>query len=164
MQPEPHQHSHLFIPLLHDYGALSAAECEDAVAHLSKKRACVIPWIKAARDAGVIERDGAADERDAGGWPSARRYRLTVAGQELVPDLIRLQQFDAEFLTRLEEFGPGQTAETLSAQHSDLATEFVELWVESAYGRGLIYPTERGEPMRFQLTDAGRVRLGDVAL
>jgi DNA-binding PadR family transcriptional regulator len=160
VEPEPRLHSHLFIPILNEIGPCSTSELEAAVSHLPRKRGLVIGWIKRAREAGIIERAEEAEARDVRGRPLGdRMYRLTMAGGELVEELVRLTRLDAEFLEKLEALDPGQTAESLSSQSSELATEFVGLWMESAYARGLLARTERGEPLRADLTNAGRQRL-----
>jgi DNA-binding PadR family transcriptional regulator len=163
VEPEPRLHSHLFSPILNEIGPCSVAELEGAVSNLPRKPGLVIDWIKLAHEAGIVERAEEAEARDVRGRQLGdRMYRLTMAGGELVEDLARLTLLDAEFLEKLEDRDPGQTAESLSSQSSELATEFVALWMESAYARGLIARTERGEPIRAELTEAGRQRLSEL--
>jgi DNA-binding PadR family transcriptional regulator len=160
MEPEPNLHAHLFVPILHDGGAMSIDELTGAVSGLPRKANLVIQWIKAAVEAGLVERAVESEERDHHGRELGPRfYRLTQAGQEQVEDFVRPALRDEEFLSRLEELGAGQTAETLSAQDSELAREYVTLWMESAYARGLVARSERGEPIKAELTQTGRQRL-----
>jgi hypothetical protein len=58
VNPEPNLHAHLFVPVLHDGGAMSIDDLTDAAFGLPRKSDLVIQWVKAAREAGLVERAG----------------------------------------------------------------------------------------------------------
>lgn len=161
MEPEPQLHAPLFVPILFDEETMSVEQLTEAVSALPRKSALVIPWLKAALETGYVERATELEQRDhLDRRLGPRLYRLTQAGAELVNEFTRPALRDGEFLARLEELGAAQTAETLSGQDSELATEYVTLWMESAYARGLIVRSKRGEPLLAEISDVGRRRLG----
>lgn len=155
MEPEPTLHAHLFVPVMNEAGPVSTTDLEAAVAAVPRKSGLVIQWVKAALEAGLIERADDLEERDVRGRPTGPRlYRLTMAGAEQVDDFFRLTLKDVTFLDRLQLLGGGRDADELSSGQSD-PSGYVQLWMESAYARGLIQHAERREPIKAAITSLG---------
>jgi hypothetical protein len=161
VEPEPNLHAHLFVPILAQSSPLSVEDLGAAVAAIPRKQVLANPWLRAAQEAGLVERASNDEERDhMSRQLGPRLFRLTPAGSEQVENILGLARADCEFLARLQELGAGQTADSLSADGKD-STGYVQLWMESAFARGLIGNAERNESLKAMITPLGEAALED---